>query len=386
LRLMTMNENYEPVPSSYFYKAMLDRDTIILAANPRIALVMKGILRAAKEMDAPVILELARSESNLSGGYSGLTPAEFSRRSREAAAETGHDMWALHADHIGIKKGTPEDIEATKELVTGQIEAGFTSFAIDASHLFNFHGGNLREELADNIDATTKIARHIEEKMAGKEYGLEVEVGEIGREDEHGRVLTRPEEAVTFIQALNENGVFPHVLAIANGSAHGNTYDAAGNLMEQVSIDIAQTRAVAAALRDMGSGVRIAQHGITGTPRELILEHFPHGDILKGNVATYFQNLVWEIFQIYEPELYHDIMEWTLSTYCGKAPDKADNEIFGKYSKYAILEFFDRIYAVGDDTRTAIDARVYAETLVFLRAFKAGGTAGAVREYIGSMG
>jgi fructose-bisphosphate aldolase class II len=79
-------------------------------------------------------------------------------------------------------------------------------------------------------------------------------------------------------------------------------------------------------------------------------------------------------------------MEWTLATYREKAPGKADNEIFGKYSKYAIREFFDRIYAVGDDTRTAIDARVYAETLVFLRAFKAGGTAGAVREYIGSMG
>jgi fructose-bisphosphate aldolase class II len=386
LRFNQMSGNYKPVPSSYFFNALLDTETIILAANPRIALVARGIMQAAKEMDAPLILELARSESDLSGGYSGLTPAEFARRAEEAAAEVGFDMWALHADHIGVKKGTPEDVATTKELVTGQVEAGFTSFAIDASHLFNFQGGNLREELADNIDATTQIGHHIQEKMAGKEYGLEVEVGEIGREDEHGRVLTRPEEAATFITALNENGVHPHVLAIANGSAHGNTYDAAGHLIEQVSIDIAQTRAVAAALREMGSGVRIAQHGITGTPRELILEHFPHGDILKGNVATYFQNIVWEIFQIFEPELYHDIMEWTLATYREKAPGKADNEIFGKYSKYAIREFFDRIYAVGDDTRTAIDARVYAETLVFLRAFKAGGTAGAVRGYIGTMG
>ena len=55
------------------------------------------------------------------------------------------------------KKGTPEDIEGTKELVSGQIDAGFTSFAIDASHLFNFQGGDLREELADNIDLHTKL-------------------------------------------------------------------------------------------------------------------------------------------------------------------------------------------------------------------------------------
>ena len=39
----------------------------------------------------------------------------------------------------------------------GQIDAGFISFAIDASHRFNFQGGNLREELADNIDLHTKI-------------------------------------------------------------------------------------------------------------------------------------------------------------------------------------------------------------------------------------
>ena len=42
-------------------------------------------------------------------------------------------------------------------LVNGQIDEGFTSFAIDASPLFNFQGGDLSEELADNIDLHTKI-------------------------------------------------------------------------------------------------------------------------------------------------------------------------------------------------------------------------------------
>ena len=380
-----MSGNYEPVPSSYFFNALRDRDTIVLATNTRIALVMTGILKAAKQMDAPVIFELARSESDLSGGYSGLTPAEFSRMSKEAAVKVGYDMWALHADHIGIKKGTPEDIEATKELVSGQVAAGFTSFAIDASHLFNFQGGNLREELADNIDATTKIAHHIEEKMAGKVYGLEVEVGEIGREDEHGRILTKPEEAVTFIQALNENGVYPHVLAIANGSAHGNAYDSAGHLIEGISIDVERTIAVADALKKSGSDVRVAQHGITGTPNELIYERFPHGAILKGNVATYFQNIVWEIFRIYEPELFRDIWNWTIENYREKASDKSENEIFGKFSKFAVGEFFDRIYAVNDDTKVAIEALVYAETMILFKAFKAEGTAKIVREYISSL-
>lgn len=376
------NNNFEPIPSSLMFKSLLDRDTIIMTANPRIALVMNGIMRAAKDMDAPLIFELARSECNLEGGYSGLKPSDFSRMARESAKEVGFDMWALHADHIGIKKGIDEDIESTKALVSAQIEAGFTSFAIDASHLFNFQGGNLREELADNIDATTKIGLHIKENMGDREYGLEVEVGEIGREDEHGRVLTSPDEAVTFIKALNENGVFPHFLAIANGSAHGNTYDASGNLIEQVSIDIEQTIAVAQALKDNGLDVRIAQHGITGTPRDLIHNHFPHGDIVKGNVATFYQNIVWDIFKVYEPELYRDIRDWTIATYKEKAPGKTDNEIFGKFSKFAVKQFFDRIYSVGDDTKAAIDAMCYAETLVFIKAFKGQGTAQIVRDSI----
>ncbi|MHC1576998.1 MAG: class II fructose-bisphosphate aldolase [Methanosarcinaceae archaeon] len=375
-----MSDNrYEPISSSILFKNLIDRETIILAANTRIALVMRGIFQAAKDVDAPLIVELARSESNLEGGYSGLTPAEFSRRAREMAKEVGLDIWSLHADHIGIKKGTDEDIMSTKALVSGQIEAGFTSFAIDASHLFNFQGGNLREELAGNINATTKIAKHIEE-IIDRDYGMEVEVGEIGREDAHGRVLTRPEEAVTFIKALNENGVYPHVIAIANGSAHGNTYDASGNMVEQVSIDIEQTRAVAQALKDNGLEVRIAQHGITGTPRDMIHNHFPHGDIMKGNVATFYQNIVWDIFRIYEPELYQDIWNWTLETFREKAPEKPDREIFGKFSKFAVGQFFDRIYSVNDDTQKAIDAVVYAETLMFLKAFKAEGTARIVRD------
>ncbi len=364
------------------FKSLKDSKTIILAANPRIALVLKGIMRAAKDMDAALILELARSECNVEGGYSGMTPADISRRALEAAQEVEFDVWALHADHIGVKKGTPEDIETTKELVTAQMEAGFTSFAIDASHLFNFQGGNLREELSQNIDATIAIGNHIKAGMGDKEYGLEVEVGEIGREDEFGRVLTRPEEAVTFISALNESGIHPHVLAIANGSAHGNTYDEAGNLIEQVSVDIEQTIAVAKALKDNGFDVRIAQHGITGTPRDLIHNHFPHGDILKGNVATFYQNIVWDMLKVYEPQLYQTIRDWTIENYKEKAPGKQDKEIFGKYSKFAIKEFFDRIYSVSDDARLAIEAMAYAETLVFLKAFESRGTAQTVRDYM----
>ena len=238
----------------------------------------------------------------------------------------------------------------------------------------------MREELAKNIDVTTELAKFIESNMAGRPFGLEVEVGEIGRTDEHGRVLTTPEEAVTFIKALNENDVHPQVLAIANGSAHGNIFDDAGNPIEQVSIDIPQTKAVAKALRDNNLDVRIAQHGITGTPRELINTQFPKGDIVKGNVATFYQNIVYDTIKIYYPDLYEKVYSWVINSYKEKALGKKNVEIFGKFAKFGIKQFFDEIYGVDEDTMHAIESVSYAETLSFLRAFNSKGTADVVRK------
>jgi fructose-bisphosphate aldolase class II len=328
-------------------------------------------------------MELARSECDLKGGYTGMTPSDFAAKMQKAAQEVKFGTWALHADHITIKKGDAPEIDGTKQLIDAQVSAGYTSFAIDASHIFNFEGKNVREELADNIRVTTDLARHIKSRMNGKEFGLEVEVGEIGRKDTGGLILTKPTEAVEFIKALNENGVFPDVLAIANGSTHGHTYDANGNVVAQLSIDIPQTQAIAKALRDNHLNVGIAQHGITGTPRELINLHFPKGDIIKGNVGTFWQDVVFDILKVYEPALYQNIQDWTLEKYRPLNPGKKDRQVFDGNCKFAIKEFFKEIYSVDEETNRAIRARAYAESLVFFRAFGAFGSASIVRKFTG---
>lgn len=372
---------YEALAGSYLFEALRDKGCIILAANVRITKgVLRGVFRAAKDTDAAIIIEMAKSECNQHKGYTGYRPKEYARIAYKTAEEVGHDVWALHADHITIKKGDSEEIADTKELISEQAGSGFTSFAIDASYLFNFDGKDEYEQLLPNIEVTTELAHYIEEKMGGNRFGLEVEVGEIGKKDEHGMVLTTPEEAVTFIKSLKERGVEPHVIAVANGSVHGNLYDEHGNPIPQTAIDIKRTKEIAGALREAGFGVRIAQHGITGTPLELIATHFPKGDIIKGNVGTLWQNIVWDVFKVFQPELFGDIWGWTLSRY-GK-PGKKDVEIFGKSSKYAIKEFFDRIYSVDDGTERALEAAAYAEALKFIRAFGAEGTASIVRRYI----
>lgn len=367
--------DYGPMSGEELFNGVRDKDCIVLAANTRyMPGTAKGILKAAKETDTPVLIEIARSECDLDGGYTGYTPETFAERIKEVANEVEFGKWALHADHIKVKSNDQETIEGTKKLIKSHIENGFTSFAIDASHIFNFEGDTVEEELAGNIEATTKLGHFISNEMEKKgidNYGLEVEVGEVGRKDEDGFILTTPEQASTFISKLNENGVDPDLLATANGSTHGNIYDENGVLIEQVTIDIPRTKAIAQALRDIGSKVRIAQHGITGTPLRLIKKKFPRGDVIKGNVGTFWQNIVYDVFEVYEPELYNEIWDWVQQEYEGKG--KSEDEIFGKYAKKAFKPFFDQTHAVDKKTVDTIEAQAYASALMFFEAFNSMG-------------
>jgi fructose-bisphosphate aldolase class II len=372
-----------PVAGNAVFEALQGEKTIVMAANVRMPKgIAKGIMKAAKDTDSVIIFELARSESDLTGGYTGMTPQDYLDEIMAAAHDVDHDMYVMHADHITIKKGDEAELDSTRELIKAQIDAGYTSFAIDASHLFDFKGADLREELADNIRCTTEMAHFIKENIGERTFGLEVEVGEIGKTDDTGRVLTSPEEAVTFLSALRENDVHPNLLAIANGSAHGNTFDDQGNLIPQVSIDIPQTRAVANAIRDNGFKVGIAQHGITGTPRETINRHFPKGEIAKGNVGTHWQNIFYDVAKIYEPELYDEMRQWTIDTFGPKSPGKPEGVVFGKNCKKAFKPFRDRTFHLSSDTHEAMEAVAYAEAKLFFRAFSAYGTASKVRKYL----
>ncbi len=373
---------YEPLPGNRVYNALIDEECIILAVNARILPgVAKGVFRAAKDLDAPVIMELARTECNQHIGYTGLRPSTFSKGLFEVNEEVGHDAWVLHADHIGVKTGTPDDIADIKELISEQISSGYSSFAIDASHLFDFDGANVREELAPNIEATKVLATFIKENMGAKEFGLEVEVGEIGRTDGDGMVLTTPEEAVTFIGALKEADIEPQLLAISNGSTHGNVFDADGNPIVQVTIDIDRTVDVATSLRDNGHDVRIAQHGITGTPLDMIETKFPRGHILKGNVATLYQNIVFDALKEHHPSLWQEMFDWVLST--KPMEGKRDIEVFGKNGKYATQQFFDAIYAMSDDCLAVVEEQSYKATADHIKAFGSAGKASVVRKALG---
>ncbi|HDQ92501.1 MAG TPA: class II fructose-bisphosphate aldolase [Synergistetes bacterium] len=237
--------------------------SIVMACNVRNPLTIKGILKAAKEMNAVVMLELAKSEATYCGCTFDNVPGLAARYSAELG---GGIVFGLHVDHYAIK--SREDLLGSIAHLRQLVENGWTSVAIDASHNPDW----------ENLCFTRDVAMHIPAYL-----GLEAEVGEIKGPGE----ITTVEEALFFVGGLNSWGIFPDFLAVSNGSKHG-TYDS--SLGEEEGIDLPRTKEIAEAVAPFGTV--IAQHGISGTPLDKV-SSFVNFGINKGNVGTLWQNIVF---------------------------------------------------------------------------------------------
>jgi len=246
-------------------QAARQHDAMIMAVNIRCRLPVEGIVLASMAAGAPVMYEIAKSEL----GYTEFTPhsfVDFIVQENERLGNT-EVPFAVHGDHITVKK--LEDVEGVRKLIGDEMEAGFTSFAIDASHMEN----------EKNLAATSELARPIIERG----LNLEVELGEIGAKSGSAEGFTQPEEARWFIGELDKKGIRPNLLAINNGSIHGTYF---GTAHEGIQLDL--TRDIWNAIQPWS--VDIAQHGITGTSLEKISSFIQYG-IRKGNVGTLWQNI-----------------------------------------------------------------------------------------------
>jgi fructose-bisphosphate aldolase, class II len=324
------------VSSDPVFRALKDHKVIIMACNTRIKHVIPGIMRAAQELDAIIAFELAKSEGNLKGGYTGMDPYIFFDTVMGYADEVKFTKpFFIHGDHTTTKSKEPEVIADSRALIKAELEAGYTSVAIDAS--FN--------HIPDNIIITTDLGRDV--KAAGA--GLEVEVGEIKSAGYEGEITTVP-EAVDFITGLEKNGIRPNLLAINNGSKHGNYLPG-----EEVHIDLKRTGEIYDAIKKWG--VNIAQHGITGTPLALVGQFADYG-IRKGNVGTNWQNIAHECLPT---DLMQAMRDW------------AKKE--GKDIKFATKQFYSEINGIPEEYKKKTEQAAYASAKDFIKAFRAPGTA-----------
>ncbi|MDY7034087.1 MAG: class II fructose-bisphosphate aldolase [Thermodesulfobacteriota bacterium] len=325
-------------------RVLKDREVIIMACNTRIKHAVPGIMKAAEELDAVVAFELAKSEGDVDGGYTGQNPKIYFETVIGYADERGFTKpFFIHGDHITVKDTSTNAIESARNLISEELKAGYTSFAIDAS--FN--------PVQDNIRITKELAQPI----VNEGIGLEVEVGEIKAAGSEGTITT-VEDALEFIQGLNEKNIHPDFLAINNGSKHGNYLEG-----EEISIDLQRTGEVYEAVKSYG--VVIAQHGITGTPLNLVGRFADYG-IRKGNVGTIWQNVVHEGLP---EELMARMRTW--------AKDQ------GKDIKFATKPFKAEIDSINKEYADPIETKAYEEAKSFIKAFRAVGTASMVFDGLG---
>ncbi|UJG42063.1 MAG: class II fructose-bisphosphate aldolase [Candidatus Heimdallarchaeum aukensis] len=367
-----------PLPLNYIAKGTLNTCSIIAAINPRATEeVIRGVLRAAKKKNAVVIFELALSEMSISGGYTGYTPELFANRCKSAAEKEKWFAYALHADHLTVKKGTDEEMEQVKKEIEARVNAGFTGYAIDTSFLFDRNQSEVKGQLEQIIKKGLVLFEFLEEQMKGRAYGLEGEVGEIGITE-----YTTVEEATFYVRSLKEHGVTLDYLAIANGSKHGVNVDAEGNIIPQLGINVKRTVEIVDALKEEGFGTRIAQHGITGTPIDVIESTFPHGAVAKGNIGTHWQNVVYSVLEEEEPELYSEMRAWVLENYMKEGVD--EHKVFASNAKRAWKPFFNKIENLKGETKEKIIEKAEEEMLKFIKALKMENTAELCYQYITS--
>ncbi|MFI3252955.1 MAG: class II fructose-1,6-bisphosphate aldolase [Eubacteriales bacterium] len=152
--------------------------------------IIQGITEAAKDLNAPLILQVS------SGARKYANNTYLVKLVEAALQETGLPI-CLHLDHGD-----------TFELCKDCIDSGFTSVMIDGSH----------HSFAENIALTKKVVEYAHDKGAtvegelGRLAGVEDDVN-VSAEDAS---YTRPEEVEEFVSKTGVDS-----LAIAIGTSHG---------------------------------------------------------------------------------------------------------------------------------------------------------------------
>ncbi|RHK23542.1 class II aldolase [Ruminococcus sp. AF46-10NS] len=174
--------------------------------------MVKGAIRAAEELETPIILQIA--EVRLKNSPLHLMGPMMVQAAKEAKVDV-----AVHLDH-GL----------TFETVDKALELGFTSVMLDASTL----------PFEENI---AKVKTVVEK---AQKYGatVEAELGLVGGSEDgscdHGIRCTDPDDAVVYAR---ETGI--DALAVAIGNAHGNypvaptlAFDVLEKIHEKVDIPL----------------------------------------------------------------------------------------------------------------------------------------------------
>ncbi len=236
------------VTSTEMFKKAYEGGYAIGAFNVNNMEIVQGITEAAKDLQAPLILQVSK------GARAYANHTYLMKLVEAAVIETGLPI-VLHLDH-------GDSFETCKSCIDG----GFTSVMIDASS----------KPFAENIEITKKVVEYahdhgvVVEAELGSLAGVEDEVS-VSAEDSS---YTRPEEVEEFVTKTGCDS-----LAIAIGTSHG-AYKFKPGTKPQLRFDILDE------VSKRLPGFPIVLHGSSSVPQEYVRMINENGGNMPGAIGV----------------------------------------------------------------------------------------------------
>ena len=236
------------VTSTEMFKKAYDGGYAIGAFNVNNMEIVQGITEAAKEVNAPLILQVSK------GARAYANHTYLIKLVEAAIIETGLPI-CLHLDH-------GDSFEICKSCIDG----GFTSVMIDASS----------KPFAENIALTRQVVEYahdhgvVVEAELGALAGIEDDV-KVSAEESH---YTHPEEVEEFVSKTGCDS-----LAIAIGTSHG-AYKFKPGTKPQLRFDVLEE------VSKRLPGFPIVLHGSSSVPQEYVDMINAHGGKMPGAIGV----------------------------------------------------------------------------------------------------
>ena len=218
------------VTSKEMFKKAYEGKYAVGAFNVNNMEIIQGIVDAAKQENAPLILQVS------AGARKYANPIYLRKLVEAAIEDTGLDI-CLHLDH-------GEDFEICKQCV----DDGFTSVMIDGS----------KYPFEENIALTKKVVEYAHSKGVV----VEAELGKLAGVEDAVKVNTKdatytdPDQALEFVRRTGVDS-----LAIAIGTSHG-AYKFKGD----PSLDFERLETISKLLPDFP----LVLHGSSSVPKEFV--------------------------------------------------------------------------------------------------------------------
>ncbi|HOT21414.1 MAG TPA: class II fructose-1,6-bisphosphate aldolase [Sedimentibacter sp.] len=218
------------VTSQEMFKKAYEGKYAVGAFNVNNMEIIQGIVEAAKQENAPLILQVS------AGARKYANPIYLRKLVEAAIEDTGLDI-CLHLDH-------GEDFEICKQCV----DDGFTSVMIDGS----------KYPFEENIALTKRVVEYAHSKGVV----VEAELGKLAGVEDAVKVRTKdatytdPDEAVEFVERTGVDS-----LAIAIGTSHG-AYKFKGD----PTLDFERLETISNLL----PGFPLVLHGSSSVPKEFV--------------------------------------------------------------------------------------------------------------------